>query len=229
MWSRKKTSRKRRVPSLTRRCDSLSSLFRLKRLVWSNWATVWATTRWILVKWKHLLIAMCFYGLQRIILYLRVCIQIFHNSSADVPDNHMNSPLHFASREDNCPTVIALIRGGADVNIKGDSGRTPLHLAVSKTWRHWRGHTLDVTVHDVTNVITRDMNATPRKFVFNVTSIGQRSSSWTGNSVEVEMKLHLECKLHLPCAQLTLRQMHRTNVSESIEAKCWVSWLSFDV
>ena len=42
-------------------------------------------------------------------------------------------------------------------------------------------------------------------------------------------KLYLECKVHFACAQRMLRQMHLTNVSESIEAKYWVSWLSFDV
>ena len=70
---------------------------------------------------------------------------------------------------------------------------------------------------------------TPWKFVFDITSIGQRLSPWPCNSVEVEMKFHLECKLHFPCAQLMLRQTHFTNVPESIEAKYWVSWLSFDI
>ena len=54
---------------------------------------------------------------------------------------------------------------------------------------------------------------------FDVTSIVQRSSPWPCNSVEVEMKFHLECKFHFSCAQLMLRQMHFANVSESIEAK----------
>ena len=48
-------------------------------------------------------------------------------------------------------------------------------------------------------------------------------------SVKVEIKFHLECKLHFPGAELRLRQMHLTNLSESIEAKYCVSWLSFDV
>ena len=118
---------------------------------------------------------------------------------------------------------------------------------------------------------------TPRQHVFDVTSVGRRSSPWTCNSVgcghrlflfspnrarpkaewgvwrerlrvartrlparpsvsliwrekeetvpqssksvKVEIKFHLECKLHFPSAQLMLRQMHCTNVSESIEAK----------
>ena len=38
------------------------------------------------------------------------------------------------------------------------------------------------------------------------------------NSVKVEIKFHLECKLHFLCAQLMLRQLHLTNVSENIEA-----------
>ena len=52
-----------------------------------------------------------------------------------------------------------------------------------------------------------------------VTSVGQRSSPWTCNSVKVEVTFHLECKLHFPSAQLMLRQMHLTKVCESIEAK----------
>ena len=60
----------------------------------------------------------------------------------------------------------------------------------------------------------------PRKYyVFGVTSIGQRSSSWTCSSVKVETKFHPECKLHFPCAQLMLRKIHLTSVSESMEAK----------
>ena len=42
-------------------------------------------------------------------------------------------------------------------------------------------------------------------------------------------KFHLECKVHFLSAQLVLRQVHLRTVSESIEAKYWVSWLSFDV
>ena len=69
---------------------------------------------------------------------------------------------------------------------------------------------------------------TPRKCVLDVTSIGPRSSPCLCNSVKVEIKCHLECKLHFSSAQLMLGQMHLTNVSESIEAKHRVSWLSFD-
>ena len=70
---------------------------------------------------------------------------------------------------------------------------------------------------------------TPRKYVFDVTSVGQRSSPWTCNSMKVEIKFHLERKLHFPSAQLMLRLMHLTKVFESIEAKYCVSWLTFDV
>ena len=58
---------------------------------------------------------------------------------------------------------------------------------------------------------------TPWKHVFDVTSVGQRSSPWTCNSVKVEMRFRLECKLHFLCAE-----------SISIEAKYRVSWLRFD-
>ena len=50
---------------------------------------------------------------------------------------------------------------------------------------------------------------TLRKYVFDVTAVGC-------NSVKVEIKFHLKHKLHFPSAQLMLRQMHLTNVSESI-------------
>ena len=46
------------------------------------------------------------------------------------------------------------------------------------------------------------------------------------NSVNVEMKCHLKCKLSFSSAQFMLRRMHWTNLSVSIEAEYWVSWLS---
>ena len=67
---------------------------------------------------------------------------------------------------------------------------------------------------------------TPRKYVFYVTSVGQRSSPWPCNSVKVELN-HLECKLNFPSAQLMLRQMHLMKVFERIEAKYRVFWLRF--
>ena len=48
----------------------------------------------------------------------------------DVPDRFSNSPLHWATKEDNQPILLALIKGGADVNAKGHVGKTPLHIAV---------------------------------------------------------------------------------------------------
>ena len=48
-------------------------------------------------------------------------------------------------------------------------------------------------------------------------------------TAKVGINVLLECKLHCPSAQLMLRRLHSTNLSESIEAKYWVSWLSFDV
>ena len=56
-----------------------------------------------------------------------------------------------------------------------------------------------------------------------------RWSAWPCNSVKIEIKFCLECMLCFPCAQIMLRQMHRTNLSVSIEAKYhWVSWLSYE-
>ena len=46
---------------------------------------------------------------------------------------------------------------------------------------------------------------TPRNYVFDVTSLGQRSSPWTCNSVKAEITFHLEYKLPFPSAELMLR------------------------
>ena len=62
---------------------------------------------------------------------------------------------------------------------------------------------------------------TPRKYVFDITSISQCSSPWTCKLNEIRDTFHLECKLHFPSAQLMLWQMHLANASESIEAKFW--------
>ena len=48
-----------------------------------------------------------------------------------MPDRFSNSPLHWATKEDNQPILLALIKGGANVNAKGHIGKTPLHIAVS--------------------------------------------------------------------------------------------------
>ena len=45
------------------------------------------------------------------------------------------------------------------------------------------------------------------------------------NSVKIVIKFLVQCKLRFLCAQLIFRQMHSTNLSVSIEAKYWVSWL----
>ena len=64
------------------------------------------------------------------------------------------------------------------------------------------------------------LESTPRKYLLDITSVGQHSSPWTCNSVKAEIKFHLECKLHFPSAQLMLQKMHLiTRVFESIEAK----------
>ena len=51
---------------------------------------------------------------------------------------------------------------------------------------------------------------TPRKYIFDVTSVGQRSSPWSYDSVKIEIKFLFECKLRFSLAQFTLRQTHRT-------------------
>ena len=45
-------------------------------------------------------------------------------------------------------------------------------------------------------------------YVFDVTSVAQRSSPWACDSVKIEIKFHLECKLRR--VQFMLRQMHQT-------------------
>ena len=75
---------------------------------------------------------------------------------------------------------------------------------------------------------TQDYSRTPRKYVFDVTSVGQHSPPWTCSSVKVEVKFRLTCGLRFPCAQFMLRQMHWANLSVSFEAKYWLSLLSLD-
>ena len=55
-----------------------------------------------------------------------------------------------------------------------------------------------------------------RKYVFDVTSVGQRSSPW--DSVN-ERQFHLECTCRFPCAQRMMRQIHwrLTNVKTSYQ------------
>ena len=59
---------------------------------------------------------------------------------------------------------------------------------------------------------------TPRKYVIDVTSIGQRSSAWPCTLSESRDIFHLECKLHFPVHDLCCDKCI-TNVSESIGAK----------
>jgi len=48
----------------------------------------------------------------------------------DVGDEFNCLPIHVASKENNCPVLLALIDNGADVNAKGFNGQTPLHVTV---------------------------------------------------------------------------------------------------
>ena len=69
----------------------------------------------------------------------------------------------------------------------------------------------------------------PRRYIFDVTSLGQRSSPWLYKSVKVKMKLYRKHKLRFSCAQFGLRQMYPTSFSVSIEAKFRVARPRFDV
>lgn len=62
-------------------------------------------------------------------LLLKCCA--FSSLLVDSPDRLSNSPLHWATKEDNQPILLALIKGGANVNARGHIGKTPLHIAVS--------------------------------------------------------------------------------------------------
>lgn len=73
-------------------------------------------------------------------------------SDIDVPDRFSNSPLHWATKEDNQPILLALIKGGANVNARGHIGKTPLHIAASHGYEKASGtlldHGADVTITD---------------------------------------------------------------------------------
>ena len=78
-------------------------------------------------------------------LEIVICSKGFYNCTlmncicywfSDVPDRFSNSPLHWATKEDNQPILLALIKGGANVNAKGHVGKTPLHIAVSEGCVH---------------------------------------------------------------------------------------------
>ncbi|KAL9978253.1 hypothetical protein ACROYT_G015751 [Oculina patagonica] len=73
-------------------------------------------------------------------------------SEIDVPDRFSNSPLHWATKEDNQPILLALIKGGANVNAKGHIGKTPLHIAASHGFEKASDtllyHGADVTITD---------------------------------------------------------------------------------
>ena len=130
---------------------------------------------------------------------------------------------------------------GVDRQSSWDPVVLPGRVTWNKTTRRDtpRKYVFDVTsigqrkyIFDVTSIGQRkyvfDVTSIgQRKYVFDVTSIGQRSSAC--DSVKVEITFHFKCKLHFPCAQLMLRQMHLTNLTESIEANYWVSWPSFGV
>ena len=108
------------------------------------------------------------------------------------------------------PTFVFLLMLKMDLAVNEGPGVLHIHGAVV---RH-QDHPSDFRV--VQNAAEVDLARTPRKYVFDVTSVGQRSS-WTCNSVKVEIKLHLECKYCFLCARFMLRQMRRTNLSVGIE------------
>ena len=67
-------------------------------------------------------------------LYIGIAItqiEIFCFSS-DARNRKGYTPLHFASMSGQAEVVIALLKSSADINAKGLSNVTPLHLAVSK-------------------------------------------------------------------------------------------------
>ena len=98
-------------------------------------------------------------------------------------------------------------------------------IAEIRNWRHFRWSAEVRT--DVTSV-------GQWKYVFDVTSSGQRSSPWSCNSVRVEIKFLLKCKLRFPCAQFMLRQCIYELICKyrgwvlSFLPKFW-RWLKFEL
>ena len=103
--------------------------------------------------------------------------------------------------------------------------KVDLERSVRHLTENVKDESLKLSSAGLAEVILSLVFPTPRKYVFDVTSVGQCSSPWTCKLSESRDKFHLECKLHFPSAQLILRQMHLTTVSASIEVKYWVSWL----
>ena len=64
--------------------------------------------------------------------------------------------------------------------------------------------------------VRASLGQTPRKYVFDVTSVGQRSSPWQCNSVKVEVKFHLESEICFVCAQVILLRLMQTTVEQGI-------------
>ena len=74
----------------------------------------------------------------------------------------------------------------------------------------------------------RRIPSTPRKYVFDVISVSQRSSPWTCNSSESRDKISPPVQAPFSCTTYVATNAF-TKVFESVEAKYWVPWLSFDV
>ena len=101
----------------------------------------------------------------------------------------------------------------------------PDHQALCQKTFAAAGNEKQVQKSQVASIYIRSSagGATPRKYVFDVTSVGQRSSPWTCNSVKVDIKFHLECKLHFPSAQFV------ATIIACNEHVCNVSRQSLDV
>jgi len=59
---------------------------------------------------------------------LREVRQSSLKKTVDTLDSNKISCLHYASRYDHMTIVRMLVDAGADVNVRGDDGHTPLHF-----------------------------------------------------------------------------------------------------
>ena len=64
-------------------------------------------------------------------------------------------------------------------------------------WQTPRKYVFDVTSVGQQKYVFDVTSVGQRKYVFDVTSVGQRSSPWTCNSRTIEIRFHLECKLQV--------------------------------
>ena len=120
------------------------------------------------------------------------------------------------------PTKRVNKLSGPDGNDSNPTNSDAFYRSQSSSWLSGSTRRIQATAYKRQSITQYTISLafssckTPRKYVFDVTSVGQRSLPWTCNSVKVEIKFPLECKLRFPSAHLMLRQMHLTKKCKSI-------------